>query len=72
MVNDVTVFNIREYLSAKDEAILGEEALQQILSEFSCEKNSDVEIKERIKHYAGRTEIFCRHSGCGREQRNVQ
>lgn len=49
MVNDVTVFNIREYLSAKDEAILGEEALQQILSEFSCEKNSDVEtfLKER-------------------------
>lgn len=49
MMNDVTVFNIREYLSAKDEAILGEEALQQILSEFSCEKNSDVEnfLKER-------------------------
>lgn len=49
MMNDVTVFNIREYLSAKDEAILGEEALQQILSEFSCERNSDVEkfLKER-------------------------
>ncbi len=49
MMNDVTVFNIREYLSTKDEAILGEEALQQILSEFSCKKNSDVEkfLKER-------------------------
>ena len=42
MMNDVTVFNIREYLSAKDEAILGEEALQQILSEFSCERNSEI------------------------------
>lgn len=43
MLNDITVFNIREYLSDKDDKILGEEMLQQILSEFSCEKNSDVE-----------------------------
>ena len=43
MLNDITVFNIREYLSDKDDKILGEEVLQQILSEFSCEKNSDVE-----------------------------
>ena len=49
MLNDITVFNIREYLSDKDDKILGEEVLQQILSEFSCEKNSDVErfLKEQ-------------------------
>lgn len=49
MLNDVTVFNIREYLSAKDDEALGEEALRQILSEFSCEKNPDVErfLKEQ-------------------------
>ena len=40
MLNDITVFNIREYLSNKDDKILGEEVLQQILSEFSCKKNS--------------------------------
>ena len=38
MVNDVTVFNIREYLSDKDDKILGEEELKRILSEFSCKK----------------------------------
>lgn len=43
MINDVTVFNIREYLSVKDDRVLGEEALRGILSEFSCEKNLDVE-----------------------------
>lgn len=43
MINDVTVFNIREYLYVKDDRNLGEEALHGILSEFSCEKNSDVE-----------------------------
>ena len=49
MINDVTVFNIREYLSVKDDRVLGEEALRGILSEFSCEKNSDVErfLKEQ-------------------------
>ena len=49
MLNDVTVFNIREYLSDQDDKVLGEEELQQILSEFSCEKNSDVErfLKEQ-------------------------
>ena len=42
MINDVTVFNIREYLSVKDDRVLGEEALRGILSEFSCKRNSDV------------------------------
>jgi hypothetical protein len=49
MLNGVTVFNIREYLSVKDDKDLGEEELQQLLSEFSCEKNPDVErfLKEQ-------------------------
>lgn len=49
MFNDVTVFNIREYLSAKDDKDLGEEALRQILSEFFCDKNADVQrfLKEQ-------------------------
>ncbi len=49
MLNDVTVFNIREYLSAKGDKDFGEDALRQILSEFFCDKNPDVErfLKER-------------------------
>lgn len=49
MLNDVTVFNIREYLSGKDDKVLGEDELNSILSEFSCEKNPDVErfLKEQ-------------------------
>ena len=43
MFNDVTVFNIREYLSDEDNTDLGEEELRKLLSEFSCEKNPDVE-----------------------------
>ena len=40
-----TVINIREYLkkNADDEEQFGEEALRQLLSEFSCERNQDVE-----------------------------
>lgn len=34
MLNDVTVFNIREYLSAKGDKDLGEDELRQLLSEF--------------------------------------
>ena len=34
MFNDITVFNIREYLSAKGDTGLGEDELRQILSEF--------------------------------------
>lgn len=49
MFHDVTVFNMREYLSGKDDRVLGEDALQQIISEFSCKKNPDVErfLKEQ-------------------------
>lgn len=49
MLNDITVFNIREYLSIRDDKVLGEKELQQLLSEFSCEKNADVErfLKEQ-------------------------
>ena len=49
MLNDVTVFNIREYLSAKGDKDLGEDELRQLLSEFFCDKNSDVErfLKEQ-------------------------
>lgn len=49
MINDVTVFNIREYLSAKGDKDLGEDELRQILSEFFCYKNPDVErfLKEQ-------------------------
>lgn len=36
MINDVTVFNIREYLSVRDDRLLGEEELCKILSEFLC------------------------------------
>lgn len=43
MLNDVTVFNIRDYLSAKDDKELGEEELLGFLSEFSCDKNIYVE-----------------------------
>ena len=49
MLNDVTVFNIREYLSAKGDKDLGEDELRQLLSEFFCDKNPDVErfLKEQ-------------------------
>jgi hypothetical protein len=49
MLNDVTVFNIREYLSATDDKELGEDELHHIFSEFLCDKNPDVErfLKEQ-------------------------
>lgn len=40
--NKYTVFNIREYLNGQN-GELGEDELFQVLSEFSCEKNKDVE-----------------------------
>lgn len=43
MLNDVTVFNIRDYLSAKDDKELGGEEFLGFLSEFSCDKNIYVE-----------------------------
>lgn len=48
MIGDVTVFNIREYLSSSDKT-LGEEQLHQVLSEFLCYTNMDVErfLKEQ-------------------------
>jgi len=49
MFNDISVFNIREYLSVGDDKDLGEEELRGFLSEFSCGKNADVErfLKEQ-------------------------
>ena len=49
MLNDIIVFNIREYLSAKGDKDLGEGELRQLLSEFFCDKNPDVErfLKEQ-------------------------
>ena len=42
--NDIfTVINIREYIGNVDESQLGEDELNSILSEFSCERNPDVE-----------------------------
>lgn len=54
MLNDITVFNIREYLSAKGDEALGEDALRQVLSEFFCDKNPDVErfLKEQSIEFA--------------------
>nr|WP_317379099.1 GNAT family acetyltransferase [uncultured Faecalimonas sp.] len=48
-----TVFNIREYLNNQNEE-LGEDDLIQLLSEFSCEKNPDVEkfVKEQSIEFA--------------------
>lgn len=43
MLNDVTVINIRECISDGNDEGLGEGELLEILSEFSCEKNPDVE-----------------------------
>ncbi len=53
MLNDVTVFNIRDYLSAKDDKELGEDELLRLLSEFSCNKNMDVEkfLKEQAVEF---------------------
>lgn len=48
-----TVFNIREYLNGQDNG-LGEDDLLQVLSEFLCEKNPDVEkfAKEQSVEFA--------------------
>lgn len=48
-----TVFNIREYLNSQNDE-LEEDDLVQILSEFSCEKNPDVErfAKEQSIEFA--------------------
>lgn len=51
--NKYTVFNIREYLNGKTNG-LGEDELLQVLSEFSCKKNPDVErfAKEQAIEFA--------------------
>lgn len=48
-----TVFNIREYLNSENDE-LGEDDLLQVLSEFSCRKNPDVEkfVKEQSIEFA--------------------
>ena len=52
-VNKFIVLNIREYLECEDMR-LGEDALKQILSEFSCPMNPDVErfLKENAIEFA--------------------
>ena len=49
MLNNLLVFNIRRYLVTTKDKELGEEKLKEILSEFSCYKNPDVErfLKEQ-------------------------
>lgn len=49
MFDGVTVINIRQYLFANKDEDFGEDELLQILSEFFCEKNPDVErfLKEQ-------------------------
>lgn len=42
-VNDFIVLNIREYLENDNDERLGEDKLLQLLSEFSCPLNPDVE-----------------------------
>jgi hypothetical protein len=41
--NDFSTVNIREYLTQSDDVEIGEEMLHQILSDFSCPLNPDVE-----------------------------
>ena len=53
--NNFIVLNIREYLASEDKR-LGEDKLVQLLSEFSCPLNPDVErfLKQiRRMYYAG-------------------
>ena len=51
--NNFIVLNIREYLENEDKR-LGEETLVQLLSEFSCPLNPDVErfLKEQAIDFA--------------------
>lgn len=58
MFNGITVMNIREYLSANGEQEFGENELRQILSEFLCDKNPDVErfLKEQAIEFTKRNQ----------------
>lgn len=51
--NDFIVLNIREYLENEDKR-LGEDKLEQLLSEFSCPLNMDVErfLKQQAIEFA--------------------
>ena len=53
-----TVFNIREYLGDGSHG-LGEDTLFQVLSEFSCKINPDVErfIKKQSVEFAKKTTV---------------
>ena len=53
MLKNVSVFNIREYLKENGDRELGEGNLHEILSEFSCNKNTDVErfLKEQAVEF---------------------
>jgi hypothetical protein len=50
MIKGVTVFNIREYLSVKDDMDLGEEELAKLLSEFSL---PCIRRNAPAKHFVG-------------------
>lgn len=52
-VNNFIVLNIREYLENEDKR-LGEDKLVQLLSEFSCPLNTDVErfLKQQAIEFA--------------------
>ncbi len=56
--NNFIVLNIREYLENEDKR-LGEETLVQLLSEFSCPLNPDVErfLKEQAIDFAKKTSV---------------
>lgn len=42
-MHNFTTINIREYLNNPNDDEIGENALRQILSDYSCKLNSDVE-----------------------------
>ena len=61
--NNFIVLNIREYLENEDKR-LGEDTLVQLLSEFSCPLNPDVErfLKQQAIEFAKKTSssyIYC-------------
>lgn len=43
MYKGIEVFNIRDFLTENNDGVIGENQLNQILSEFLCGKNADVE-----------------------------
>ena len=54
--NNFIVLNIREYLASEDKR-LGEDKLEQLLSEFSCPLNPDVErfLKQQAIEFVKKT-----------------